>query len=115
MATWRASPALARSSSTWRGREGVERGSVEQKWEACPKQHGHDMAEPQRWARRRRAMTVSSASGTALRADCLARRRAAVQAAMQAAKMELLIAYGSGRHTFLAMNPAWYLSGFKQM
>src|SRR5262249_55328791 len=25
------------------------------------------------------------------------------------------IAYGSGRHTFLAMNPAWYLSGFKQL
>src|SRR3954464_10419130 len=60
-------------------------------------------------------MTVTRESGTALRADCLARRRAAVQAAMQAAGFELLIAYGSGRHTFLAMNPAWYLSGFKQM
>ena len=60
-------------------------------------------------------MALTTASGSALRADSLERRRAAVRAAMQAAGIDLLIAYGSGRHTFLAMNPAWYLSAFKQV
>src|SRR5262249_54497247 len=45
----------------------------------------------------------------------LERRRSAVREAMRAQGLELLIAYGSGRHSFLAMNPAWYLSGFKQI
>ncbi|HEY7065475.1 MAG TPA: Xaa-Pro peptidase family protein [Chloroflexota bacterium] len=58
---------------------------------------------------------MTATTGAGLRAECLERRRAAVRAAMQAADLELLIAYGSGRHTFLAMNPAWYLTGFRQM
>ena len=40
-------------------------------------------------------MTVSTTVGAALRSDCLERRRAAVRAAMQAAGVDLLIAYGN--------------------
>ncbi|MDB5685063.1 MAG: Xaa-Pro dipeptidase [Sphingomonas bacterium] len=44
-----------------------------------------------------------------------ASRRQRVRDAMRAAGHELLIAYGNGRHSFVGMNPAWYLTGFKQM
>ena len=62
-------------------------------------------------------MAISSTieSQTALRTRCLERRRDVVRERMRAAGLELLIAYGSGNHSFLAMNPGWYLSGFKQM
>jgi Xaa-Pro aminopeptidase len=52
---------------------------------------------------------------TGLRTRSLERRREVVRERMRAAGLELLIAYGSGNHSFLAMNPGWYLSGFKQM
>src|SRR5579864_6800517 len=61
-------------------------------------------------------MAVSTLeSKTALRTRSLERRRDAVREKMRAAGLELLIAYGSGNHSFLSMNPGWYLSGFKQM
>jgi Xaa-Pro aminopeptidase len=52
---------------------------------------------------------------TAMRTRSLERRRDVVRERMRAAGLELLIAYGSGNHSFLSMNPGWYLSGFKQM
>src|SRR5438067_1161552 len=61
-------------------------------------------------------MTISITGAPASpRSRSLERRREAVREAMRAEGLELLIAYGSGRHSFLAMNPAWYLSGFKQI
>jgi Xaa-Pro dipeptidase len=51
----------------------------------------------------------------ALRTRCLEGRREAIRGRMRAAGLELLIAYGSGSHSFLGMNPAWYVSGFKQL
>lgn len=60
-------------------------------------------------------MSVSTSAPAGLRDRDLAGRRERVRAAMRAADLELLIAYGSGRHTFLAMNPAWYLSGLRQL
>jgi len=50
-----------------------------------------------------------------LRLDCYAARAAKVRDGMRAAGHELLIAYGNGRHSFIGMNPAWWLTGFKQM
>jgi Xaa-Pro aminopeptidase len=57
--------------------------------------------------------TITSQAG--LRTSDLERRRDVIRAGMRQAGMELLIAYGSGYHSFVAMNPGWYLSGFKQM
>jgi Xaa-Pro dipeptidase len=51
----------------------------------------------------------------ALRTQNLERRRDVIRQGMKEAGMDLLIAYGSGLHSFVAMNPGWYLSGFKQM
>jgi Xaa-Pro dipeptidase len=51
----------------------------------------------------------------ALRTTSLERRRDAVREQMRAQDLDLVIAYGSGYHSFVAMNPAWYVSGFKQM
>jgi Xaa-Pro dipeptidase len=42
-------------------------------------------------------------------------RLAKVRAAMRAQGIELLVAYGDGRHSFLEMNPAWWLTGLRQM
>jgi len=51
----------------------------------------------------------------ALRDTCLDRRRAAVCESLKAQGLEGMIAYGTGRHSFLASNPAWYLTGFRQL
>ena len=59
-------------------------------------------------------MTQFSATDP-LRLECYAARMAKVREAMRAAGHELLIAYGNGRHSFIGMNPAWWLTGFKQM
>jgi Xaa-Pro dipeptidase len=50
-----------------------------------------------------------------LRRTCLERRREAARDAAQAQGLDGLIAYGSGRHSFLASNPAWYLTGLRQL
>jgi len=50
-----------------------------------------------------------------LRRESYDRRLIRLRAAMQEAGIELLIAYGNGRHSFLAMNPAWWLTGFRQL
>lgn len=50
-----------------------------------------------------------------LRARCLEARRAALRASLATKGLDGLIAYGSGRHSFLASNPAWYVSGFRQI
>jgi Xaa-Pro dipeptidase len=50
-----------------------------------------------------------------LRAWCLARRQENVRLTLRARGLEGLVAYGSGRHSFLASNPAWYLTGFRQL
>jgi Xaa-Pro dipeptidase len=54
-------------------------------------------------------------SQAALRTTDLQRRCDVIRQGMRDSGMELLIAYGSGYHSFVAMNPGWYLSGFKQM
>jgi Xaa-Pro dipeptidase len=59
-----------------------------------------------------RKLDVSSSS---LRDDCLNRRREAVRQSLRAKGLEGMIAYGTGRHSFLASNPAWYLTGFRQL
>lgn len=51
----------------------------------------------------------------AMRTRCLDARRQKVRDALQADGLDGLIAYGSGNHSFLAMNPGWYLSAFKQI
>ncbi|MEP9373486.1 Xaa-Pro peptidase family protein [Mesorhizobium sp. KR1-2] len=51
----------------------------------------------------------------ALKAECLDRRRRAVQETLRAKGLDGLVAYGNGRHSFLASNPAWYLAGFRQL
>jgi Xaa-Pro aminopeptidase len=51
----------------------------------------------------------------ALRARCLEDRRRAVRKALAAQGLEGIIAYGTGRHSFLASNPAWYLTGLRQI
>jgi len=58
---------------------------------------------------------VASQPKESKRAACLERRRQAVREEMRRSGLDLVIAYGSGAHTFLGSNPAWYLSGFKQM
>jgi Xaa-Pro dipeptidase len=50
-----------------------------------------------------------------LRLECYASRAARTRQAMRTAGIELLIAYGNGRHSFVGMNPAWWLTGFKQV
>lgn len=52
---------------------------------------------------------------SAIRTRCYAQRHNALRAAMEAAGADMLIAYGSGTHVFIGSNPAWYLSGFRQM
>jgi Xaa-Pro aminopeptidase len=54
-------------------------------------------------------------SQAALRTRDLERRRDAVREKMREAGLDVVICYGSGLHSFVAMNPAWYVSGFKQM
>src|SRR3569833_1160270 len=61
------------------------------------------------------AISTVAAPTSALRTRCLEERVAKTRAQMQAANLEVLVAYGSGMHSFVGMNPAWYLSGFKQM
>lgn len=46
---------------------------------------------------------------------CHKQRQAATRARMQAEGIDMLVAYGQGAHSFLCTNPAWWLSGFKQM
>ena len=58
---------------------------------------------------------MSEPSRAALRRQCYAQRLARLRKEMTAAGVDLLVAYGSGAHSFLASNPAWWLSGFKQM
>jgi Xaa-Pro aminopeptidase len=53
--------------------------------------------------------------GAALKARCLDQRRSKVAGALSKQGLAGIIAYGSGRHSFLASNPAWYLSGFRQI
>lgn len=50
-----------------------------------------------------------------LRATCIAQRQAKLRAAMAERDLDGLIAYGNGRHSFLASNPAWFLTGFRQL
>jgi Xaa-Pro aminopeptidase len=50
-----------------------------------------------------------------LRRACYQTRLDKTRAAMRAQGIELLIVYGNGRHSFLAMNPAWWLTGLRQM
>jgi Xaa-Pro aminopeptidase len=50
-----------------------------------------------------------------LRLKSYGARAEKVRTAMRAAGHEVLIAYGNGRHSFIGMNPAWWLTGFKQM
>jgi Xaa-Pro aminopeptidase len=50
-----------------------------------------------------------------LRRPCYEARLARVREAMRARGHELLILYGDGRHSFLAMNPAWWLTGYRQL
>jgi Xaa-Pro aminopeptidase len=57
----------------------------------------------------------SAWSQKALRAQSLARRRETLVQALRQEGLDALIAYGSGRHSFLASNPAWYATGFRQI
>lgn len=50
-----------------------------------------------------------------LRDECLDRRREAMRESLRNKDLDGLIAYGTGRHSFLASNPAWYLTGFRQL
>jgi Xaa-Pro aminopeptidase len=50
-----------------------------------------------------------------MRTKDLERRRDAIRAGMREMGFDVVIAYGSGLHSFVAMNPGWYVSGFKQM
>ena len=60
-------------------------------------------------------MMLPSLPGDAVRARCLETRLAKARAMMHRERIDVLVAFGSGAHSFLAMNPAWYLSGFKPM
>ena len=51
----------------------------------------------------------------AMRTRCLDARRHKVRDQARAQGLDGVIAYGSGNHSFLAMNPGWYLSAFKQI
>ncbi len=61
------------------------------------------------------ARVGSAWSQTTLRARSLARRRETLVHALRQEGLDALIAYGSGRHSFLASNPAWYATGFRQI
>ena len=61
------------------------------------------------------ARAGSAWSKTTLRATSLARRRETLAQALRREGLDALVAYGSGRHSFLASNPAWYASGFRQL
>ena len=50
-----------------------------------------------------------------LRATSIAQRQAKLRAALKEHGSDALIAYGNGRHSFLASNPAWFLTGFRQL
>jgi Xaa-Pro dipeptidase len=50
-----------------------------------------------------------------LRVTSYRRRLARTRERMQRSGIDLLVAYGNGRHSFVGMNPAWWLTGFKQM
>src|SRR5262249_28897938 len=65
----------------------------------------------------RRAPQPGAAAMTkrTLRETCLAERRRKVAARLRELGLDGIIAYGSGRHSFLASNPAWYLTGFRQI
>ena len=56
--------------------------------------------------------TVASAG---VRIDSFAERHRKLRTATAAAGADVLVAYGSGVHVFIGSNPAWYVSGFKQM
>ena len=58
---------------------------------------------------------MTFAADDPLRRDSYAARLARTREAMRAKGLELLIAYGNGRHSFLEMNPAWWLTGLRQM
>ena len=60
-------------------------------------------------------MSAGDIHDLTLRQRCLARRQAAARESVKAAGLDGLIAYGSGRHSFLASNPAWHLSGLRQL
>jgi hypothetical protein len=61
------------------------------------------------------ARAGSAWSQKELRTRSLARRRKTLVQALRQAGLDALIAYGSGRHSFLASNPAWYGTGFRQI
>jgi Xaa-Pro aminopeptidase len=42
-------------------------------------------------------------------------RIAKVRGALAEHRLDAVVVYGSGRHSFLRANPCWYLSGFKQL
>lgn len=58
---------------------------------------------------------MTSGSAETLRAQAREGRMAAVRRAMAQEGIELLVAYGSGRHRFLGANACWYLSGLRQV
>jgi Xaa-Pro dipeptidase len=59
-------------------------------------------------------MTAMEMPG-AIRARSFERRHQIVRAAARDAGADVLVAYGTGMHVFIASNPAWYLCGFRQM
>lgn len=60
-------------------------------------------------------MNTELVSSDPLRIKCYQQRLAATRQRMKQDGIELLVAYGNGRHSFVGTNPAWWLSGFKQM
>jgi Xaa-Pro dipeptidase len=50
-----------------------------------------------------------------LRSQCIAQRQEKLRLVLRERGLEALIAYGNGRHSFLAFNPAWFLTGFRQL
>jgi len=59
-------------------------------------------------------MTIVSARDP-LRLQSYAARIERTREQMRTAGIDLLIAYGNNRHSFIAMNPGWWLTGFKQV
>jgi len=59
--------------------------------------------------------TKSLESDEIIRNQSIERRQAAIREEMAKQDIDALIAYGSGAHSFTGMNPAWYLSAFKQL
>jgi Xaa-Pro dipeptidase len=57
----------------------------------------------------------ANALDPALRSQCLRVRQEKVRDALGAAGLDGIVAYGTGRHSFLASNPAWYLTAFRQL